>query len=215
MGRGRTVRIIALALAMVAPALGAARHPRMPHAPQRANEPFDSFRVLDSKLSLLDQQLAALKATVSSAKPAGTRTPWVSTARRMRATIASIEHTSRKLALRYRRTHHPYGVRAFTRIEHTAAGLTKAVRQVQMARTEREARARVDGAAHALLPVVMEYQHVSGGYGAVHCSPRQWACCEPRPDVASRAGKDDACAWECVQQVRSCKGFPGPRTPLR
>ncbi len=206
--------LLVLAASVSASASGSLPMARAAAKARRRNEPFDSFRRLDSRLSALNQQLEELKKAVDqhdTGKHGRKAAPWLPVLHRMRPNVAAIQQVTERLQFRYRRSR--FGRRSFTRLHTDATNVRRRLRQAARAQTPQAAKSRVEAVSHALLAFVLAFQHVSGGYGGLRCHPREWACCQPKPELGAATASE--CAWECVATPERCTGFRGPRTPAR
>ena len=170
-----------------------------------SNEPFASFRAVDKQLSLLDKCSATLKTEV----PSPERNRCV---HQMRLAIQRIRQRSSRLARLYRTRGETFGVKMFTELDRKALVLAKALDAVQREKIQPRRDRALDLFSKATLGVVLQFQAVSANYGANHCLPRQWACCEPKRDPETNRESVAECKWVCVEKSRACAGFLGPRT---
>jgi hypothetical protein len=172
---------------------------------RRSNEPFTSFRLMDKQLSKLDERAAIFKTQSAGARRNRNL-------RDMRSAIAAIRARATRLVHLYKARHDRFGVKMFSALERDAATASRALSKTQSAKTVAERKLAVDRFSAATLRLVLAYQAVSANYGANHCTPRQWACCEPKNDPETNKGPTAACKWACVPDKRSCSGFLGPQT---
>ena len=173
--------------------------------PPRSNEPFSSFRFIDKQLSKLNER--AVTFTTRSAGAARNRDLSA-----MRSAISAIRARSARLVGVYKARHDRFGVKMFSQLERDCIAVSRDLSLTQRAKTRAERRRALDRFSAATLKLVLDYQAVSSNYGANHCSPRQWACCEPKNDPETNRGPTAACKWTCVPNRSSCSGFLGPQT---
>jgi hypothetical protein len=196
----------------------AQKESRHRHAEKRpSTEPFRSFAILDSQLSLLTTQQSALQASESS----GPALPTIANAssqsqmallNNMNATTTIIIGRANHLENLYRRQHRQFGVRTFKimglkarRVRHQLAAVKKA-----------RGLARQDAAkrlAERITTLVVHFQAVSGGHEVTHCSPREWICCQPKRTKDLMPGEEVGCRWMCTPKANQCTGLLGPRIP--
>jgi hypothetical protein len=208
-----------LAATVLSTTLIAAPEPVPPGGRASGEEPFHSFRILDSKITLLAHQQESLKAAFN-AMQTGSRTMAAKSrqrkvARSMNFTAAEIRRTAAGLERLYRTRHQPFGVQIFRALSIRAEELQRGVNALTSAQT----RAATDLAANSLdkkiVSLVVQFQAASGGYGAVRCSPGAWTCCEPKRSKDLLQSEAVACVWKCVRTPQTCTGFLGPRANLR
>jgi len=173
-------------------------------------EPFDSFRTMDSKLSILQKQFTEVRRRVQMGAPAETK-QWADATHATLQTASSIELIARKLKVRYLRSRQRFGAKVFRRLELRASSTRRCIMRLESS-TGTVARTKAaDKASTSILNLIQQYQAVSAGYENSHCSRGKWPCCLPRGSAS--AGSAPGCKWECVQQRARCrKGFLG--TPL-
>jgi hypothetical protein len=207
-------RLMAWLTAAVVSTTPVAAPKRIPHSTRASSEePFRSFRMLDAKLTLLENQQEGLKAAFDPVQ-AGSRTI---AARRMTAstsmntTAAGIGHIAGGLERLYQKRHQPFGVQMFRVLRIRADEVQRGVNAVAKAQT----RSAIDLAAKRLderiVSLVVQFQAASGGYGAARCSPGAWTCCEPKRSKDLLQSERVACMWGCVPTSQTCTGFLGPR----
>ncbi|HYD16807.1 MAG TPA: hypothetical protein VEB03_02275 [Candidatus Nanoarchaeia archaeon] len=185
-----------------------------------ANEPFNSFRLLDRQLSMLDRQLSATKQSlldartgkVATVRERRNRQPWSAAVQDVHKTVASITSAAARLRTMYNHRRQPFAIRAFGDLEHGARLLGNAVRELNAARNADESLRALEAAEKARVQLVLRYQAISGGYAAVHCNRDMWACCEPK-NSSELKESPQACSWSCVRAPSVCKaGFLGPQS---
>jgi hypothetical protein len=187
-----------------------------------AAQPFASFKRIDSQLTMIDRNLQELASSINNADRLHRRNDRLravrdlrrSTAlRSLRSSSASLVATSRLLEHHYKQPPQRYGTRIFGSLHREALGMTRSEGRIAHAKTVNEVRAAQRKFSANLLAFVLQFQAVSGGYGALECVPGQWACCQPsvrRLGTSSVRG----CTWICTKSVHSCRsGCLGPRTP--
>ena len=169
-------------------------------------EPFDSFRRLDSELSTLQNQFTEVRRGVQMGAPAESK-QWLDAVHATEKTTSSIATVVRKLVVRYRRVHRRFGVKVFTRLQLRTSSVRLALTRLENSGRMEKTKA-ADDVSGAILGLIRQYQAVSAGYEKTHCK-RKLPCCVPRKlDPDSSPG----CKWECVQNPATCKrGFLGSR----
>jgi len=189
---------------------------RIPDSPKASNgEPFRSFRMLDTKLTLLAQQQEALNAAFNPVQ-VGSRSEMANSGRRtttssnMNSTAAGIVLVAGGLERLYRRRHQPFGVQMFRALRIRAEEVQRGVSAVAKAQTRSAAESAAKRLDQGIVSLVVQFQAASGGYGAVRCSPGTWTCCEPKPSKDLLQSEQVACMWGCVAKTESCTGFLGP-----
>jgi hypothetical protein len=173
-------------------------------------EPFTTFHLLDRQLSLLGRQSAVLKKTVSSPQPANSKTAkpaWRKAATEMGQTVNTIEKLAHSLQRRYRGK--PFARRQFGRLYARAASVQSALRVVRSTDSQVRASAAASAVDKAIVALSLQYNAITGGYAALHCSPGEWTCCEPKRQ--GEASSPDACRWLCTKKAQRCRGFVGIR----
>jgi len=178
-----------------------------------AEEPFDSFRVLDGKLTSLQRQFADVQEIVPEVARIGAidnakAEQWRSALQATALTAASIENLARRQKTRCLRTRQAYGARLFRSLEQRAFLVRKPILELQGKLRTEEMKPLIDEASKSILSLIQQYQAVSAGYENVHCVRAQWPCCLPK-----KVGKASyGCKCQCVQRPATCrKGFRGTR----
>ncbi len=181
-----------------------------------AQEPFESFAVLDKQLSLLDRQVADLKestqqtpAKSGAGKRARRGRPWIRQSRELRPTAISISRESYKLYRLYAPRERHLHNRMFTRLYRRSRVLKRDLAKVAQSRNRAAAKRAETRLSRALVAFVVQFQKVSGGYAGLHCEAAEWGCCEFKR--SRHKGPYDSCRWACVKTVQNCRrGFLGP-----
>src|ERR1700693_2262517 len=144
----------------------------IPDSPKASNgEPFRSFRILDTKLTLLAQQPEALHAAFnpvqvgsrSEAANSGRRT---TTSSNMNSTAAGIVLVAGGLERLYRSRHQPFGVQMFRALRIRAEEVQRGVSAVAKAQTQSAAESAATRLDEGIVSLVIQFQAASGGYGA-------------------------------------------------
>jgi hypothetical protein len=177
-------------------------------------EPFATFRLLDGKLSVLGQQSAALQKIVDSPRPGNlktTRPAWSSAATQMGQTVATIDKLALRLKRRYRGK--PFATRLFGRLQARASSVQSSLMIVRSADTATRAAAAASETDKRIVSLGFQFNAITGGYAALHCTAGEWTCCEPKRQ--SEAALPDACRWLCTKQVQRCRGFVGARAATK
>ena len=131
----------------------------------------------------------------------------------MNFTAAGIGRTAAGLERVYGSRNQAFGVKMFRALRVRAEEVQSGVNAVAKAQT----RAAADLAAKSLdehiVSLVVQFQAVSGGYGAARCPPGEWTCCEPKRSKDLLQSEPVACIWKCVRTSKTCTGFLDPRIP--
>jgi hypothetical protein len=192
----------------------------IPDSPKASNgEPFRSFQILDTKLTLLAQQHEALNAAfnpvqVGSRSEAANSGRQTTTASDMNSTAAGIVLVAGGLERLYQSRHQPFGVQMFRALRIRAEEVQRGVSAVAKAQTQSTAESAAKKLDEGIVSLVVQFQAASGGYGAARCSPRAWTCCEPKRSKDLLQSEQVACMWGCVRTAKTCTGFLGPRIQL-
>lgn len=192
----------------------AERRPKTPVP--AANEPFHTFALLDSKLSTLNKQQDELRRSIlpegskaTSTIPKSKVRPWTLAARAAQQTARSMNALARKQEVRYRNLKQAFGVRAFEALAREADAVADIAGVLGSTLDDSEAAKQKAVFEQRTLALVLQYQAITGGYGAVHCSSGERPCCEPKENGNAAVG----CKWVCVASAGKCgNGFTGPRT---
>jgi hypothetical protein len=181
-------------------------------APKRrpGAEPFATFHLLDRQLSVLGQQSAALRKTISSPQPGNrkaARPAWRGAAGQMAQTVAKIENLALRLRRRYRGK--PFGTRLFGRLQARAASVQSALKIIKSAHNPVRAGNAASDLEKRVVALGLEYDAITDGYAALHCAPGEWTCCEPKQQ--EDAETPAACRWVCTKRAQRCRGFVGSR----
>jgi len=205
-----------LALTVLSTTLIAAPE-RIAHGTRASEEePFHSFRILDTKMTLLAHQQDVLKSVFNPVQT-GSRSIDSSSQRRARAarsmnsTAAGIGRIAAGLERLYETRHQPFGVQVFKVLRIRAEELQRGVNAVIKAQTRSAAKHAAKSLDSRVVSLVVQFQAASGGYGAVRCSPGAWTCCEPKRSKDLLQSELVACIWGCVRTSQTCTGFLGPR----
>ena len=189
---------------------------RIPHSPKASNgEPFQSFRMLDTKLTLLAQQQEALNVAFNPVQ-VGSRSEAANSERRttasnMDSTAAGIVLVAGGLERLYQRRHQRFGVQMFRALRIRAEEVQRGVSAVANAQTRSAAESAAMRLDEGVVSLVVQFQAASGGYGAARCSAGAWTCCEPKRSKDLLQSEQVACMWGCVRMAQTCTGFLGPR----
>ena|SRR5919204_3651763 len=194
-----------------------------PSKVERPGEPFNTFRSLDAQLSLLDAQFGRVQREYEmigkirnplTRKKAYSRLPPTQAVRETRANVISIAAATQALAARPSMRKSRYGRVTFRALTRKAQAMKRSLNRFVAAKTERQGRARLQQFSRAMLAFIMQFQAVSGGYGALQCSPGEWTCCSPKYVATRRTAALKGCRWLCVKKVARCRsGCLGPRIP--
>lgn len=188
----------------------------------RAAEPFDSFRRIDSNLTNIDRRLQQLTSRMNDAGQLHRRAERAqaltslrrsATLRSLGTSSISLVSASRRLELHYQQRRQRYGIRIFTSLHREASSMARSEIRIAHATTMNDFRSAQRRFAADLLAFVLQFQAMSGGYGALECGPGQWACCQP--SVRKMGGSSlQGCTWLCTKSIHNCQsGCLGPRTP--
>jgi hypothetical protein len=202
-----------LMVAALSTTLVAAPQPTPHNTKAFSEEPFRSFRMLDAKLSLLTNQLDALKAAfnpVQSGSGSKAAPSWRQAARSMNFTAAGIGSIAGRLERLYEVRHQRFGVQTFRVIRIKAEEVQRNVSAVTKAQTRGVLDLAMNRLDERIVSLVVQFQAASAGYGAVRCSPGTWTCCEPKQSKDPPQSEQIACMWGCVPRADNCRGFLGP-----
>jgi hypothetical protein len=186
-------------------------------------EPFNSFRSLDAQLSVLDRQFTNVKSdgdsiakirNLKARRRAYTGLQRSKTARELRSTVAAIQASTHALSTRARVRKSRYGRITFRGLDRRAIAMKKSLAGWTVANTPRQSRTSLQSFSQAMISFVLQFQAVSGGYGALQCRPGDWTCCHPRDTRVRGVAGLNGCKWVCVEKAARCRsGCLGPRTP--
>ena len=190
----------------------------------RLPEPFNTFRSLDSQLSTLDAQFSGFRkesdqvGKISNPTRRGRsyrQLHLAKTTHELRVTVSSIRLTVRKLSHSKTTRRSRYG-RALTRaLSRKAQTMQTRLDYVVRARTKKQVRSSLRNFSDAMLAFVLQFQAVSGGYGALQCEPGDWTCCGSKKLRSASGAALNGCIWLCVKRRAACRsGCLGPRTPV-
>jgi hypothetical protein len=174
-----------------------------------SEEPFRSFRMLDANLTLLTNQQGTLKAAFNPAPGSESSGRQTEAVRGMNSTAAEIGSIARRLERLYEGHHQRFGVQTFRLIRIKAQEVQRDLSAVTKAKTGGARDLAMKRLDERVVSLVVQFQAVSGGYGAVRCSPSAWTCCQPKRSKGPR--EPIACIWGCVPRADRCRGFVGPR----
>jgi hypothetical protein len=196
--------------------LVAAPRPTPHTAKASSDEPFRSFRALDAQLTILTNQLDALKKTDFDPGQTSSRSTAAPAERTkifkdMVTTAAGFGTIAGRLERLYERRHQPFGVKTFKMIRLKAKQVQRDVNTVAKSKTRTALDLATKKLDEGVVSLVLQFQAASGGYGAVRCSPGAWTCCEPKRSKDLLQSEQVACMWGCVRRAQSCTGFLGPR----
>ena len=208
----RPKRLMArLMVAALSTTLAATPQPAQHNTKASSEEPFRSFRMLDAKLSLLTNQQDALKAAFNPASGSASSASRTEAARSMNSTAAEIGSIARRLERLYEGRHQRFGVQTFRLIRIKAQKVQRDLGAVTKAQTGGARDLAMKRLDERVVSLVVHFEAVSGGYGAVRCSPDAWTCCQPKRSKDPLQSEQIACMWGCVPRADSCTGFLGPR----
>lgn len=186
-------------------------------------EPFNTFRSLDAQLSVLDQHMSELKREaekVGKIHDSKARTKAYKNLRRskavreVRSTIWSIEATARAVGYNRRIRNSRYGREISSALRRKAMRMNQRLDRFRYAKTSQGTDASLRDFSQSMIAFVLQFQAVSGGYGALQCGPGSWTCCRPKK-VGGKGAALNGCRWVCVETARRCRsGCLGPRTPM-
>jgi hypothetical protein len=173
-------------------------------------EPFDSFRAMDSELSALQKQFTEVRRGLQIGSPVETK-QWADAIHASAQAASSIETIARKLKVRYLRSRQKFGANVFRELELRASSTRRDIMRLESSSGKIAKTKAADDASASILKLIQQYQAVSAGYESSHCNRGKWACCQPRKSASP--GSTPGCKWECVQKRARCrKGFLA--TPL-
>jgi hypothetical protein len=147
-------------------------------------EPFHSFAILDSKLSVLTAQEAALEASLNRGSapvsPSNLSPSQLRLLKNMNATIMVITGRVNRLESLYTKQRQKFGVRTFKVTGVKARAVHHEVTTIRRARGDAARRVAEKSLGERTIALVVQFQAVSGGHEATHCPAREWICCEPK-----------------------------------
>lgn len=197
-----------LSLAALSTTLFATPKQSQAHLKESDGEPFQSFRMLDTKLTLLTNQQNALK--IFQAGSVNIQRRRTAACSSMRNTATQIEHIAGALEHLYERRHQTFGIRIFKLMQKRAQEVQPRVEAVAKARTRSALDLAMKNLDQSIVSVVVQFQAASGGYGATRCASGEWTCCEPKRSEDLLQSEPAACMWRCVSTPKKCTGFVGP-----
>ncbi len=190
---------------------------------RKAALPFTSFRRIDTHLTTIDRNLKDLDAQVDEMNrlhaPIERQRAFKSlrhsaTLRSLHSSSASLLAITRGLELHYEKQRQRYGIRLFRPLHLQALRMVRSQTRMASANTLVGAKSARRKFAADLLSFVLKFQAISGGYGALECTPGQWACCQPKSLKQLGEASLQGCTWICTGRLRTCRsGCLGPRTP--
>jgi len=208
--------IVWLSASALSANLVAAPKPTPHTAKASSDEPFRSFRALDAQLTILTNQLDALKKTDFDPGQTSSRSTAALAERTkffkdMSTTSAGFGTIAGRLERLYQRRHQPFGVKTFKMIRFKAKQVQRDINGVANSQTRTALDLATKQLDKGVLSLVLQFQAASGGYGAVRCSAGAWTCCEPKRSKDLLQSEQVACMWGCVRRAKICTGFLGPR----
>jgi hypothetical protein len=190
----------------------------------KQGEPFNTFRSLDAKLSLLDAQFSQLRGEVEKVSKVHNRKRRAQSfkqlrnsknSRQIRSTVSSISTTVRGLASSKAMRKSRYGKTLMRALTRRATSMKRSLHEVMVATTSKQANTELRSFSTALLGFVLQFQALSGGYGALQCEPGEWTCCGRKKVRTTGRAALNGCMWLCVKRPKACRsGCLGPRTPV-
>jgi hypothetical protein len=189
----------------------------------KSNEPFRTFELMDSNLSKLSREQDELKRALNpdvtkatSTKPRSNARPWTKVAVNARRTASSFRVLAERQQRRYRSLHQPFGIRAFGALAKKSEIVHKSALRLSRAQDDALAVRQHATFEQDSLALVLQYQAITGGYGAMRCTAGQLPCCEEKPFAGAASDRTFSCKWICVTSARACKkGFTGRRISTR
>jgi hypothetical protein len=189
-------------------------HAQLARSPKTAAEPFDTFRIMDGKLSELDAQLIQVdsvlqkadRGSIATSSGKMARQPWATAGLQILRNARTLNSRTALLRRRYRTKNASKAL--FTPLATSAKHLFSSARAFQRSRTAREAERGLQDLQRSRVDFLMAFHSLTSDYGALRCQRGMWACCEivPKEGAAS-------CHWDCVEESRKCtKGLIGPRS---
>jgi hypothetical protein len=218
--------IVLGALAQVAFAIGGDIPETTARPPARklslADQPFSTFRQIDALLTRLDHDTLILRSRTRAATKLRNRNKRAHALRaaqqsaEMRDLVRSsrnlIEISSRSEAI-YKKTRKRYGTLLFRDLHRKALAVRAPIRRARRQPTLTGFQHQQQRISSSMLSFVMQFQAVSGGYGALACRPGGWSCCQPRL-IKEGSREVRGCTWICASKTAACKGgCLGPKTP--
>jgi hypothetical protein len=219
----RSRDVVALSVLIVFFAGSAFSSQRKPKTSARvAAQPFASFERIDAQLTRIDRNLQKLKSYLNDTAQLQTRRNRSIGFRNLRRSVslrslasssASLRGITRNLELHFERRRQRYGARIFGSLHREAVSMVRSDHQISSATTMSSFRAAQREYSKHLLAFILQFQAISGGYGALECGPGEWACCQPSVRQLGSSSLH-GCTWICTRKIRTCRsGCLGPRTP--
>jgi hypothetical protein len=187
-----------------------------------ADQPFSTFRQIDALLTRLDHDSLVLRSRTRAATKLRNHKKRVHALRaaqqspEMRDLLRSSKNlleVSRRSEAVYKKTRKRYGMLLFRDLHHKALAIRAPIRRVRRQATLAGFQRQQRRLSSSMLSFVMQFQAVSGGYGALACRPGGWSCCQPRL-VKDGEREVRGCTWICASKIAACKGgCLGPKTP--
>jgi len=187
-----------------------------------ARQPFITFKAIDLQLTTIDRDLQELTASTDHAEKlhsahqrsrAITQIRGSKTMKSLRSSAVSVLAITREVELHYRKRRQHYGVTLFKSLHTKAIRMAQSEIRIRHASKLAESKAAQKRFAADLLTFVLQFQAVSGGYGALQCGAGQWACCQPRSSGQGKAALA-GCTWICATRRSTCRaGCLGPHVP--
>jgi hypothetical protein len=187
-----------------------------------ADQPFSTFRQIDALLTRVDHDTLILRSRTRAATKLRNRKK---RAHALNAAQQSVEmrdllRSSRKLIeisrrseVGYKKTKKRYGMLLFRDLHRKALAIRAPIRRARQQPTLTGFQHQQRRISNSMLSFVLQFQAVSGGYGALACRPGGWSCCRPR--LLTEGGHQmRGCSWICASKSVACKGgCLGPKTP--
>jgi hypothetical protein len=174
-------------------------------------EPFRSFGLLDRQLTVLQSQQHSLQIALAKSESSTGQPPWAVAAGAIRKTAVSLEGITSHSQRLYRLRSRPYGVRLFRILQTRIENIRRGASAIESTPNRDVAKAGEQELNNQVLSLIVQFQAISGGYGATRCARRSWVCCEPKRRSDLAPGEEAACRWICVQRSQRCTGLLGPR----
>ena len=186
-----------------------------PHRVKRplSTEPFLALAILDSKLSLLTTQQAALQISLNGHTSTSLQSR-MKLLKNMDRTTMAIMRRANRLENLCAKKHRQFGVRTFKIIGVKAGAVRRKLTAVKRARGRPGQRAAAKRLDEQIIALIVQFQAVSGGHEATHCRAGEWTCCEPKRAKDLMPGQEVGCRWMCLPRANKCTGLLGLRIPV-
>lgn len=185
-------------------------------------QPFSTFHSVDALLTKLDRNSRQLRSQLDQASNLHKRRREAALRKlRKSADLRDAMQSSYRLVIisrrgeaLYARRRQRYGRVLFRELRARAAAMSAALDRGRKASTVMGFARDEARFSAGLLAFVLQFQAISGGYGALACDPGAWTCCQPRGVKEDGRREMEGCTWICAPKMAACRGgCLGPRIP--